>query len=63
MAVKTFCDRCGKELKPHALCRPNGKTYDFALEQTFYRWGWTRKSYELCYDCAMALREFLKNKE
>lgn len=61
MSTKTFCDRCGKEIKPRKLFRPNGKPYDVALEYVFQRYGYGRKSWELCYDCAKAVRAFLNS--
>lgn len=63
MARKNFCDRCGKEIKPHMLFRPNGKPYDVAMEYIFQRWGYGRKRWELCYDCAKAVREFLNTQD
>lgn len=59
MARKTFCDRCGKEIKPKMLFRPNGKSYDVMLECIFKRFGFAQKRWELCYDCAKAVREFM----
>lgn len=59
MAHKILCDRCGKEIIPRQLFRPNGKPYDVVMEYTFKRYGYGRKKWELCYDCAKAVREFL----
>ena len=61
MAHKTFCDRCNNEIKPRQLFRPNGKPYDVVMEYVFKRFGYGRKSWELCYDCAKAVREFLNS--
>lgn len=61
MASKNFCDRCGKEIKPRTLFRPNGKSYDVALDYKLRRWGWGRKQWELCHDCAKAIRVFLNS--
>lgn len=60
MAHKTFCDKCGKEIKPRHLFRPNGKKYDVMLNCTFQRFGLCQKRWELCYDCSKALHAFLK---
>lgn len=59
MAHKTFCDRCNREIKPRQLFRPNGKAYDVVLKYEYEEWGFGRKKWELCYDCAKAVREFL----
>lgn len=61
MAHKTFCDRCGNEIKPRQLFRPNGKPYDVMMESVFQRFGYGRKRWELCYDCMKALRKFLNS--
>lgn len=61
MAHKTFCDRCGKEIKPRTLFRPNGKPYDVAMEYKFKRFGYGSKRWDLCYHCAKAVMEFLNS--
>lgn len=61
MARKTFCDRCGKEIKPRSLFRPNGKEYDVVLHYTLERYGLGTKRWELCYDCAKAVKLFLND--
>ena len=59
MAIKNFCDRCGQEIKPRHLFRPNGKKYDVMLECTFQRYGRCQKRWELCFDCTKAVKEFM----
>lgn len=61
MAHKTFCDRCGKEIKPRRLFRPNNRQYDVALKYELERWGFGMKKWELCFDCAKALRDFMND--
>ena len=61
MAHKTFCDRCGNEIKPRQLFSHSHKKYDTMLSCTFQRFGLCQKRWELCYDCAKAVRAFLNS--
>lgn len=62
MAVKTFCDRCGKEIKPRTLFHPLYKCeYDTFFDSNLSIRGLRRKKYTLCFDCTNALRIFLKD--
>lgn len=68
------CDRCGKEIeekisvrtlltKERAKTNPNGTMFNryfvTCLSQQFEAYGFSKTHWELCYDCANALKQFM----
>lgn len=63
MAVKHFCDRCGKEIISLEIitkvCR-SGNDKDISVSQELEIYGRKEKKYELCGSCFNELNEWLK---
>ena len=61
MAVRKVCDRCGKEIIKHGIRMRGGNgEVDISVSQELVKWGWSEKRYDLCYDCWVELKEWLK---
>ena len=60
--TKTYCDRCGKEIKPCIL--PQGLvTLRYSIKFGYGSHDYFTSTHELCSDCVKALDKFLKGEE